>query len=89
MERWRKPFNPILGETWQATMPGGLCLAMEQVRCLQVAVHSAFDKSGVQCGWHWGIAQPVVQLHRVSSCNHVPCAQPVQIITLADYQPSI
>lgn len=32
VEAWRKPFNPILGETWQATMPGGLCLFMEQVR---------------------------------------------------------
>jgi hypothetical protein len=32
VEAWRKPFNPILGETWQATMPGGLCLYMEQVR---------------------------------------------------------
>jgi hypothetical protein len=34
VEAWRKPFNPILGETWQATMPGGLCLFMEQVRSL-------------------------------------------------------
>lgn len=33
VEAWRKPFNPILGETWQATMPGGLCLYMEQVGC--------------------------------------------------------
>lgn len=32
VEAWRKPFNPILGETWQATMPGGLGLFMEQVR---------------------------------------------------------
>jgi hypothetical protein len=32
VEHWKKPFNPILGETWQATMPGGLQLFMEQVR---------------------------------------------------------
>jgi hypothetical protein len=32
VENWKKPFNPILGETWQATMPGGLQLFMEQVR---------------------------------------------------------
>lgn len=31
-ETWKKPFNPILGETWQADMSeGGISLFMEQV----------------------------------------------------------
>jgi hypothetical protein len=41
VENWKKPFNPILGETWQATMPGGLQLFMEQVR-LVVGCSSIF-----------------------------------------------
>eukprot|EP00879_Flechtneria_rotunda_P000148 GHRR01000215.1.p1 GENE.GHRR01000215.1~~GHRR01000215.1.p1 ORF type:complete len:681 (+),score=269.84 GHRR01000215.1:832-2874(+) len=28
---WRKPFNPILGETWQAHLPSGSSIVMEQV----------------------------------------------------------
>lgn len=31
LDKWRKPFNPILGETWQAEMEGGISLFMEQV----------------------------------------------------------
>ena len=31
-EVWKKPFNPILGETWQAELDGGVSLFMEQVR---------------------------------------------------------
>jgi hypothetical protein len=30
-ETWKKPFNPILGETWQASLEGGIDLYMEQV----------------------------------------------------------
>lgn len=30
--RWAKPFNPILGETWQAALPDGSQIALEQVR---------------------------------------------------------
>jgi len=31
VECWKKPFNPILGETWQASMPCGCHIYMEQV----------------------------------------------------------
>jgi len=30
-ERWMKPFNPILGETWQARMEDGTSMCMEQI----------------------------------------------------------
>ena len=30
-ENWRKPFNPILGETWQATLSDGTSMHMEQI----------------------------------------------------------
>jgi hypothetical protein len=53
VEAWRKPFNPILGETWQATMPGGLCLFMEQVRAAVVVLRCAvlcWRQSGMHTG---------------------------------------
>lgn len=30
-EKWKKPFNPILGETWQADMCDGSTMYMEQI----------------------------------------------------------
>lgn len=30
-DTWRKPFNPILGETWQAQLSDGTCMFMEQI----------------------------------------------------------
>ena len=30
-QSWRKPFNPILGETWQATLSDGTELFLEQI----------------------------------------------------------
>lgn len=30
-ENWRKPFNPILGETWQASLSDGTTMFMEQI----------------------------------------------------------
>lgn len=30
-ERWKKPFNPILGETWQAKLSDGTTMFMEQI----------------------------------------------------------
>ncbi|PSC69671.1 Oxysterol-binding 9 [Micractinium conductrix] len=30
-ERWAKPFNPILGETWQASLPDGSRISLEQI----------------------------------------------------------
>jgi hypothetical protein len=35
-DMWKKPFNPILGETWQATMEGGVSLFMEQVGAMVI-----------------------------------------------------
>ena len=29
--RWAKPFNPVLGETWQAALPDGSAIALEQI----------------------------------------------------------
>lgn len=31
LQVWRKPFNPILGETWQASLPDGSRIFMEQI----------------------------------------------------------
>lgn len=30
-QSWKKPFNPILGETWQATQADGSGIFMEQI----------------------------------------------------------
>jgi hypothetical protein len=30
-EKWKKPFNPILGETWQAKLTDGSTMFMEQI----------------------------------------------------------
>ncbi len=30
-DRWRKPFNPILGETWQASLSDGSAICIEQI----------------------------------------------------------
>ena len=30
-EKWKKPFNPILGETWQASLSDGSQMYMEQI----------------------------------------------------------
>ena len=30
-ERWAKPFNPILGETWQAGLADGSRICLEQI----------------------------------------------------------
>lgn len=30
-ESWKKPFNPILGETWQAVQEDGSAIFMEQI----------------------------------------------------------
>ena len=30
-QSWRKPFNPILGETWQAQLSDGTVVFMEQM----------------------------------------------------------
>lgn len=30
-QSWKKPFNPILGETWQAVQAGGSQIALEQI----------------------------------------------------------
>jgi hypothetical protein len=43
-ERWRKPFNPILGETWQARLSDGSSIFLEQI-CHHPPV-SAFHMDG-------------------------------------------
>ena len=30
-QSWRKPFNPILGETWEAGLPDGTQIFIEQI----------------------------------------------------------
>ena len=30
-QSWKKPFNPLLGETWQAVQAGGSQIALEQI----------------------------------------------------------
>lgn len=51
-EKWKKPFNPILGETWQAALSDGSTIFMEQISHHPPV--SAFHIEGP--GMLWGLA---------------------------------
>lgn len=56
---WSKPFNPILGETWQASLSDGTCVYMEQISHHPPV--SAFQIIGPRhCFYFHGHAQPSV-----------------------------
>lgn len=60
-QSWKKPFNPLLGETWQATQDGGRC----QIFMEQISHHppiSAFELIGPGNSYTFtGLSQPDVQ----------------------------
>lgn len=60
-QSWKKPFNPLLGETWQATQDGGRC----QIYLEQISHHppiSAFELIGPENSYTFtGHSQPDVQ----------------------------
>lgn len=60
-ERWKKPFNPILGETWQATLSDGTQMFMEQISHHPPV--SAFDMVGPGGAYKFvGLSQPHVSV---------------------------
>ncbi|KAI8464605.1 MAG: hypothetical protein J3K34DRAFT_371908, partial [Monoraphidium minutum] len=64
-DAWKKPFNPILGETWQASLEGGVSLFMEQARPGRGISHhppvSAYQLVGPNGSWRFsGWSQPAV-----------------------------
>jgi Oxysterol-binding protein len=46
-QTWTKPFNPILGETWQATLSDGTAVYLEQISHHPPV--SAFQMKGELC----------------------------------------
>mmetsp|Transcript_35594 Transcript_35594/g.79082 ORF Transcript_35594/g.79082 Transcript_35594/m.79082 type:complete len:531 (+) Transcript_35594:289-1881(+) len=60
-EKWKKPFNPILGETWEATLPDGSSMFMEQISHHPPV--SAFHLEGPGNKYRFvGLSQPNVSL---------------------------
>lgn len=58
-ERWKKPFNPIMGETWQASLSDGTTIFVEQIS--HHPPISAIQMEGP--GWRFnGSNEPVVGL---------------------------
>lgn len=57
--KWAKPFNPILGETWQAALPSGTKIFMEQISHHPPV--SAFEMYGPHGAYYFhGLSQPSV-----------------------------
>ncbi|WIA33504.1 hypothetical protein OEZ86_006630 [Tetradesmus obliquus] len=68
VENWKKPFNPILGETWQATMPGGLQLFMEQVsHHPPVSAYQLQGPGWALSGWSQPAVVPVVKFYGIKT----------------------
>ncbi|KXZ54450.1 hypothetical protein GPECTOR_4g1001 [Gonium pectorale] len=60
-ENWRKPFNPILGETWQASLSDGTSMYMEQISHHPPV--SAFHMEGPGGSYRFrGLSQPTVSI---------------------------
>ncbi|GAX74184.1 hypothetical protein CEUSTIGMA_g1633.t1 [Chlamydomonas eustigma] len=60
-EKWKKPFNPILGETWQAKLSDGSTMFMEQISHHPPV--SAFNIEGPGGSYRFvGLSQPNVTL---------------------------
>jgi len=60
-EKWKKPFNPILGETWQASLSDGSSMFMEQISHHPPV--SAFHLEGPGGKYRFrGLSQPNVSL---------------------------
>jgi len=57
--KWAKPYNPILGETWQAFLPDGTSIFLEQISHHPPV--SAFQMFGKNKKFYFhGLSQPVV-----------------------------
>jgi hypothetical protein len=60
-EKWKKPFNPILGETWQARLSDGSAIFMEQISHHPPV--SAFHIEGPGSQYRFvGLSQPNVSI---------------------------
>ncbi|KAG2492188.1 hypothetical protein HYH03_009436 [Edaphochlamys debaryana] len=58
---WRKPFNPILGETWQASLSDGTSMSMEQISHHPPV--TAFHMEGPGGSYCFrGLSQPTVSI---------------------------
>lgn len=68
LESWKKPFNPILGETWQAHMPGGVSLYMEQVsHHPPVSAYQLEGSDWTLSGWSQPAVVPVVRFYGIKT----------------------
>ena len=65
--RWAKPFNPVLGETWQAALPDGTAIALEQIS--HHPPISAFQMHGPPCGGPGGAPSYTFTGHRQVACG--------------------
>eukprot|EP00775_Hariotina_reticulata_P005712 gene5712-5952_t len=68
VECWKKPFNPILGETWQASMPGGCHIYMEQISHHPPVSAYQLEGPGWQLnGWSQPAVVPVVKFYGIKT----------------------
>ena len=69
MECWKKPFNPILGETWQADMPEhGIRLFMEQLSHHPPVSSYQLEGPGWSLsGWSQPAVVPVVKFYGIKT----------------------
>lgn len=68
VDKWKKPFNPILGETWQAAMPGGLQLYMEQISHHPPVSAYQVEGPGWRLeGWSQPAVVPVVKFYGIKT----------------------
>eukprot|EP00877_Chromochloris_zofingiensis_P003387 jgi/Chrzof1/13049/Cz07g18010.t1 len=69
-ETWKKPFNPILGETWQAEIDGGIHCYMEQIsHHPPVAAYCIEGPGGCWrfSGWSQPAVAPVVKWYGIKT----------------------
>ena len=64
-QSWRKPFNPLLGETYQASQPDGSTVQMEQISHHPPISAFQITGPGMQLS-HDG--QPSVPMHHCRCC---------------------
>lgn len=81
-ERWRKPFNPILGETWQATLSDGSAIFMEQISHHPPITAFHIDGPG-GCYRLVGLSEPIVTPH-VSSYGFKTVAKGYRYVQFRD-----
>ncbi|KAL6769012.1 hypothetical protein ACKKBF_B17130 [Auxenochlorella protothecoides x Auxenochlorella symbiontica] len=77
---WRKPFNPILGETWQASLPDGSHIFLEQTS--HHPPISAYQLFGPGARYVYnGVSEPTVT-YRTSAVS--TCSKGARVMRFAD-----